>query len=121
MRDEIGQRGELRAEFPEHRRQRPGEHAGVPAVIAAVEEDLGEFRRGFFAEAVHAEKLARLGSRFLQRHRLAHLDVAEPGAGPGGLDADGDERARVLGGGGGGGEVALEGGGVADDVVGGQQ
>ena len=51
-------------------------------------------------------------------HGVAHFDVAEARAGPGRLDADGHQRAGLLGGGRGGGEVALERRRVADDVVG---
>jgi len=97
----------------------PDEHAGIPGEVSLAEEGFGEFRVGLFAEADDLDGL--VGELyFAEVSRFATLDVAVRRAGPGGLDADGDEAVCSLGGGEGVGEDALEGGGVLDELVGGE-
>ena len=94
----------------------PDEHAGVPGVFAGGEVGAGGFDIGFLDEATDAHEGDAPGGL----PGLAGLDVAEAGAGEGGLDADGGQhvvfraKAKALA------EDVAEDGEVADDVVGGQ-
>jgi len=80
---------------------------------------LGELGIRFLAEFDHIEDGLAAGV-VLEVDRGALLDVAEAGAGPGGLNANGNQFAGLLGGGDGGTEGALEGGAVLDEVIGGE-
>ena len=83
------------------------------------EELLGEFRVGFFAEAFDfvgrvCEVETGEGGFFTS------LDIAVGGAGPGGLDADGEEGVGAGGGGEGISEDGLESGLVLNELIGGE-
>ncbi|MFM2243457.1 MAG: hypothetical protein RLZ97_2313, partial [Verrucomicrobiota bacterium] len=117
--DEAGEFGGVFGEFADDGGEGPDEHAGVPAEAALGEELFGEVGAGFFAEAFHfgggvfAVEAGDGGAG-------AALDVAVGGAGPGGFDADGDEAVRTAGGGEGVVHDRVVGGGVLDELVGGQ-
>ncbi|MFT3684012.1 MAG: hypothetical protein QM783_03625 [Phycisphaerales bacterium] len=76
----------------EHGRGLPDEHAAVPTEHAAGDVRLGAGEVGLFDVAGDLEGAGRP----LVGHRCAAFDVAEPGRGVGGLDAECDEPARVL-------------------------
>lgn len=79
----------------------------------------GEFGVGFFAEAFDLEGWV-LGAGIGDGGAGAAFDVAVGGAWPGGADADGDEAVGVFGEGEGVCHDGLVGGGVLDELVGGE-
>ncbi len=107
----------MTVEFTQHGRDRPDEHAGVPAKVSLPHKGVSQFRVGFFAETDDPEDVVGRGAVFQRRGR-ALLDVAETGTGPGRLDPDRDERAGFFRGSRGGLHRFLESGAIFDHVVG---
>ena len=116
--DEAGELGGVLLELGGDGFEGPDEHAGVPGEVALAEEFFGELRVGLFAEAGDFEGLVLcLEAEF---GRGAALDVSIGGAGPGGLDADGDEGIGFRGNVETVAEDGLEGVDIVDELVGGE-
>src|SRR5450759_5605657 len=81
--------GQMLPYLCEYHRCPPHEHAGVPVIITLFQESFGSDRIGLFGEAID---LINFGCDTTMR-----LDVAKPGIGPGGPDAEGDELAAFGG------------------------
>ena len=83
-------------EFAQHRRHRPDEHACVPTKVAGADERFGQLRVRFLAETFGAMNRNAEIARGAELHRRTLLDVAKTRRGPCWLDADRDQRARLL-------------------------
>ena len=117
--DEVGELGTLAGEFAGDGGDGPDEHAGIPGEAALGEELLGEVGAGFFAEAFDLEgEIFAIDSG--DGGALAAFDVAVGGAGPSRLDADGNEAIALGGDGDGVAHDGLVGGGVGDELIGGE-
>ncbi len=117
--DEIGELGAVAAELCDDGGDAPDEHAGVPGEVARFEEFFGELGIWLFAKAhdfVGGDFFGKVGGGAA----FAALNVAVAGAGPGGLDADGDEGAGGGGEFGGAGHDAAVFCGVGDELIGGE-
>ena len=92
----LASSGRMPVELAQDRRHRPDKHSGVPAEISFAQKRFGQIGVRFFAEANDAMN-RRLGRATLRKRTgFALLDVTKARAGPGRLDADRDQRARLF-------------------------